>query len=66
MTSVLLIPSPVRRCQWRRDNAIESTRPFDQQNARAYAYIGMSRARGALVVLAQEDLREEVESRLGD
>ena len=48
------------------ENAIESTRPFDQQNARAYAYIGMSRARGALVVLAQEDLREEVESRLGD
>ena len=44
----------------------ETTRPFDRQNARAYAYIGMSRARGALVILAQEALREEVESRLGE
>ena len=48
------------------EDAAEVTRPFDQQNARAYAYIGMSRARGALVVLAQEGLREEVESRLYD
>ena len=42
----------------------ETARPFDRQNARAYAYIGMSRARGALTVLAQESLREELESRL--
>ena len=48
------------------EDAIEATRPFDQQNARAYAYIGMSRARGALVVLAQEGLREEIKSRLDD
>lgn len=48
------------------EDTVEATRPFDQQNARAYAYIGMSRARGALVVLAQERLREEVESRLDD
>ena len=44
----------------------EAVRPFDRQNARAYAYIGMSRARGVLIVLAQESLREEVESRLGE
>ena len=48
------------------DDASNAARSFDQQNARAYAYIGMSRARGALVVLAQEKLRDEVESKLYD
>ena len=37
-------------------------RPFDAANA----YIGMSRARGALTVLAQAGLQSEVEARLGD
>ena len=39
-------------------------RYFDGPNARAYAYIGMSRARGALVVLAHAGLRDELKSRL--
>ena len=37
-------------------------RPFDAANA----YIGMSRARGALTVLAHAGLQAEVEARLGD
>ena len=42
----------------------EVSRPFDPRNARAYAYIGMSRARGALAVLAHAGLRGELEARL--
>jgi len=37
---------------------------IDPQNAMAYAYIGMSRARGALVALVRDGLRGELEGRL--
>ena len=47
-------------------NANNAARPFDPQNARAYAYIGMSRARAALTVLAPAALRPQLESRLAD
>jgi hypothetical protein len=39
-------------------------RYFDGPNARAYTYIGMSRARGALVVLANADMRDDIEKAL--
>ena len=45
-------------------DAGEATRHFDHEHAQAYVYIGMSRARGALVVLAQQSLQQEIESRL--
>ena len=38
---------------------------FDKSNARAYAYIGMSRARGSLIVLANDGLRKKIEASLG-
>ncbi len=38
---------------------------FDKSNACAYAYIGMSRARGSLIVLANDGLRKKIEASLG-
>ena len=38
---------------------------FDKSNARAYACIGMSRARGSLIVLANDGLRKKIEASLG-
>ena len=40
-------------------------RHSDDRHSDAHAYIGMSRARGALTVLAQAGLQAEVEARLG-
>ncbi len=49
---------------WLGEGPVQHDRDIDEQNAHAYAYIGMSRAWGALVVLANADLRGELESRL--
>ena len=44
------------------DNSVEGSRPFDPQNARAYAYTGMSHTRGSLAAPARDDLSDEMES----
>ena len=46
------------------NSSTELERPIDAGNASAYAYIGMSRARCSLVILAKSELREELETRL--